>query len=65
MCGKSSMETCITVCKIDRQQEFAYGSGNSDRGSVQPKGVGWGRKLEGASKGRGIYVYLWLIHFEV
>ena len=23
MCGKSNMETYITICKIDRQQEFA------------------------------------------
>ena len=23
MCGKSSMETCITVCKIDSQRECA------------------------------------------
>ena len=23
MFGKSNMETCITICKIDRQQEFA------------------------------------------
>jgi len=34
MCGKSNMETWITVCKIDSQQEFVYGSGNSYRGSV-------------------------------
>ena len=32
MYGKSNMETCITKCKIDSQQE--YGSGNSNRGSV-------------------------------
>ena len=34
MYGKSNMETYITICKIDSQQEFADGSGNSDRGSV-------------------------------
>ena len=34
MYGESNMETYITVCKIDSQREFAYGSGNSNRGSV-------------------------------
>ena len=29
----------------------------------QPRGVGWGGRREGVSK--GIYVYLWLIHVEV
>ena len=31
----------------------------------QPRGVGQGGRWERASKGRGIYVYLWLIHIEV
>ena len=31
----------------------------------QPRGVGWGRKWEGGSKGGDIYIYLWLIHVEV
>ena len=34
MYGKSNMETYITVCKIDSQQELLYASGNSNRGSV-------------------------------
>ena len=37
MYGKSNMETYISMCKIDRHQEFGnllYGSGNSNRGSV-------------------------------
>ena len=34
MYGESNMESYITICKIDRQQEFAYDSGNSSRGSV-------------------------------
>ena len=34
MYGKSNMETNITICKIDRQQELLYGSENSHRGSV-------------------------------
>ena len=59
---KRNMETYITICKIDSQQEFAV----------------WLRKLkqelwiylEGWEMGErfkkeGIYVYLWLIHVEV
>jgi len=34
MYGKSNMETYISTCKIDSQWEFAYGSGNSNRGSI-------------------------------
>ena len=34
MYGKSNMETYITICKIDSQWEFVYGSRNSNRGSV-------------------------------
>ena len=30
----------------------------------QPRGVGWGRRWEGGSRGRG-YVYLWLIHVDI
>ena len=30
----------------------------------QPRGVGWGGRWEGGSKGRG-YMYIWLIHVEV
>ena len=32
--GKSNMETYITICKIDSQQEFAIWLRNSNRGSV-------------------------------
>ena len=51
MYGKSNMETYITICKIDSQQEFAV----------------WLRKLKqgGSFKMEGIYVYLWLINVEV
>ena len=55
MHGKSNMETYITMCKIDSQQELLYGSGNSSKG-YQPRGVEWGGKWEGGSKGRG-YTY--------
>ena len=34
MYGKSDMETCITVCKIDSQGNLVYGTRNSNRGSV-------------------------------
>ena len=30
----------------------------------QPRGMGWGGRMEGGSKG-GEYVYLWLIHVEI
>ena len=42
------------ICKIDKLKQG---------GGYQPRGVGWGRRWEGGSK--GIYVYLWLIHVEV
>ena len=52
MYGDSNMETYITMCKINSQQESAI-SGNSNRGSYQPRGVGWGGRREGGSKGKG------------
>ena len=30
----------------------------------QPRGVGWGGRWDGGSRG-DIYIYLWLIHAEV
>ena len=57
MYGKSNMETYITKCKIDSQQEFV-GSGNSNRALDQPRGVGYGGRWEGGSKVRGhMYTY--------
>ena len=54
MYGKSSMETYITMCKIDSQREFAQGT---QIGTLyQPRGVGWGERWKGVSKGRG-YMY--------
>ena len=38
--GKSNMETYIAICKIESQREMLYGSGNSNRGLYQPRGVG-------------------------
>ena len=56
MYGKSNVKTYITICKIDSQQEFAVWLRNSNRALYQPRGVGWGGRWEGVSKGRG-YVY--------
>ena len=54
MCGKSNMETYITICKID-SENLLYGSANSNRGSVSISrdGMGDGREVQ---KGRE-YVY--------
>jgi len=52
-CMESNMETYITICKIESQREVLYGLGNSNRGLYQPRGVGWGGRWEGGSKGRG------------
>ena len=58
MYGKSNMETYITICKIDSQQEFAVWLRKLKRALYQPRGVGWGGSWEGGSKGKGYtYVY--------
>ena len=58
MYGESNMESYITICKIDSQQEFAHDSGNSSRGSVTPYKGGMGREIGGRLKRRGhIYTY--------
>ena len=57
MCGKSNRETCITICKIDSQWEFAVCLRKLKTEALyQLRGVGWGRRWEGGSKGRG-YMY--------
>ena len=58
MYGKSNMETYITICKIDSQQEFAVWLRNSNKTLYQPRGVGWGGRWEGGSKGRG-YMHMY------
>ena len=60
-----NMETYITICKILSQLEFAYVSGNSNRGSVSTSRCGMGREMGGRFKREGIDIYLWLIHVEV
>ena len=56
MYGKSNMETYITIYKIDSQQEFAVWLRKLQQALYQPRGVGWGGRWEGGSKGRG-YMY--------
>ena len=65
MYGKTNMETYITICKIDSQQEFAVWLRKSNSGSVSTWRGGMGRWMGGGFKRKGIYVYLWLIHVEV
>ena len=65
MYGKSNMETYMTMCKIDSQWEFAVWLRKLKRDSVSTKRSGMGRKMGGRFKREGIYVYLWLNHFEV
>ena len=67
MHGKSNMETYITICKIDSQQEFAVWLRKLKTGSLyQPRGVGWGGRWEGGSNGRGyMYTYgLFMLRFD-
>ena len=63
MCGKSNMETYITICKIDSQWEFSVWLRKL---KLCINLEGWvGRQMGGRFKREGIYVYLWLIHVEV
>ena len=58
MYGKSNMETYITICKIDSQWEFAVWLRKLKQALYQPRGVEWGGRWEGGSKGRGcMYTY--------
>ena len=55
--GESNMETYIIIHKIDSQGEFAVWLRKLKQGALyQPRGVGWGGRREGGSKGRG-YMY--------
>ena len=65
MYGKRNMETYITVCKIDSQQEFAVWLRKLKQGPYINL-EGWmGREMGGKLKREGMYVYLWLINVEV
>ena len=65
MYGKNNMETYITICKIDSQQEFAVWLRKLKQGFCINlegwNGEGYGREVQREE----IYVYLWLIHVEV
>ena len=50
------METYFTMCKIDGQQEFGMAQETQTGALYQTRGVGWGGRWEGGSKGRG-YMY--------
>ena len=57
MYEKSNMENYITICKVDSQWEFTVMSQETQTGALyQPRGVGWGERWEGVSKGRA-YMY--------
>ena len=64
MCGKSNMETYITICKIDSQWEFAIWLRKLKQGLCinleERDGEGDGREVQ-----KGGDIYLQLIHFEV
>ena len=62
MYGESNMETYITICKTDSQQEFAEWLRKLKKGLCI--NVEWW-EMGGRFKREGIYVYLWLIHVEV
>ena len=59
MYGESSMETYITICKIDSQWGICCLAQETQAGALyQPRGVGWGGRWEGDSKGRAcMYTY--------
>ena len=59
------METYITICKIDSQQEFSVWLRKLKQGLCNRQKDEEGREM-GAKVGReGAWVYLWLIHVEV
>ena len=62
MCGKSNMETYVTICKIDSQQEFAMWLRKLKQGLCINlegwDGEGDGREVLKA----GDICILWLIH---
>ena len=65
MYGKSNMETYITICKIDSQQELAVWLRKLKQGLCINL-EGWdGGEMGGRFKREEMCVYLWLIHVEV
>ena len=65
MYGESNMETYITICKIDSQEECAVKLRKLKQGLCINL-EGWDAEGDGGRvKREGIYVYLWLIHVKV
>ena len=58
MYGKGNMETYITICKIDNQQEFAVCLRKLKQGLCINLEEWDGREMGGRFKREGIYVYL-------
>ena len=57
MYRESNMETYITIHKINSQLGICCMAQETQTGALyKPRGVGWGGRWEGASKGRG-YMY--------
>ena len=52
MCGKSNTETYITICKVDRQQEFAVWLRKLKKGLCINL-EGWGREGDGREVQKG------------
>ena len=51
----SNMEICITICKIDSQQEFSVWLRELKQGlCINLEGMGWVGRWEGVSKGGDI-----------
>ena len=66
MYGKCNMETYITICKIDSQQEFAIWLRKLKEGlCINLEGWDGDGDRREVQKGGDIYIYLWLIHVEV
>ena len=58
MYGKSNMETYITICKIDSQGGICCVAQETQTGALyQLRGVEWGGRWDGGSKGRGVSMY--------
>ena len=57
MYGKSNMETYVTVCKIDSQQEIAVWVRKLKQGLCINLEGGIGKEMQGRFKREGIYVY--------
>ena len=58
MYGKSNMDTYITICKIDSQQEFAVWLRQLKQGLHINLEVWDGMDMGGSFQWEGIYVYL-------